>query len=956
MHQILPILSRRVILRCQRATTIGLFPERSLASLLLAADAQHKDFADSVSLEVPRSGRIRYEPGERFEFALHASAAHADRLSRIETLLRGLPGSAPRHDDDVAFGDNWSLDSIEALCPTRGIDAQTLETEAAHLRENVRIRMRLVSPVRIALRRSSKAKGRLRYARGEQDLTDEALSHALTQSLVALKFCCGASDWTPPDIRLRIVRRELFFVAPAKTSAPSRKPLDEGLMGEIIVEPAGQDAADLLWHLALLQYFGIGQGRAFGLGRFQLETLAGDCRKLRPSAVQDLLQRAAEERNLTLAWRHVGLADDLREWPGPVASGDDADEVQQQSTEQYNAWLDRLADTVAAGNHSPAPLRPVDIAKPDGGVRRLQIPGFRDRVAQRAVLQVIEPALDVLFSEAAYGFRRGRGREQARDRLLMHERAGDHYIGETDIRAFFDAVAWWRVETRLRCLFGDDPAVNQIMRWLETPCLEGEPRTQGLPQGAPLSPILSNLMLDHFDRVLTGAGHKLVRFADDLVIVGKARSEVEAGLSLAAQVLADCGLTLKLDKTRIATFKEGFRFLGYQFVGGLAVPTRRNSLAVAVDERKPQGTDDDAADAAATARLGATLSEQLTPPPECAHEPDRVAFSGEEPGTLLVINEPKCRLSLKDGSLQVTRADDSTALYPFSSLGSVLLASRAHLSTEVIKASMRAGVPLHFLSDGGAWIGSTAGEPDSGTLALWQTQQQRFSEPGIVLAGARVLVQARIASMHTLLKHRRARIDNIERLQALHDACANASSVDALRGLEGQATHVHFRAIAHLLPPQFPFEQRNRRPPRDPVNALLSFGYTLLYQAAQAVLTAERLNPRLGLYHRPHGTHSALASDCIEPFRFLVERQMLSMLNRRELKPEDFEIKGNGACLLRPQPRRAFVLRMHQRFQQPLRAIGDEQARGVYGHLQLQAIALRGMIGGGALWAPPRFR
>lgn len=591
---LLPILARSIVLRCLRATETGLFPERRLASLLLSADAGHKRFADSIALEVPRSGRIRHASGEPLRFALYALAAHRERLGRIEALLRALPQAAPRRGPDIAFGDNWVVETVEDLVPGGAIDAQAIEREAAPLRASGRARMRLVSPVRMALGRGDKARGRARFAQSEADVTDAALSHALTQSLVALKFCCGAEDWQAPNLRLRIVRKELFLVAPglagsAKSFDPRRKPLDEGLMGEIVVEPADPQAPDPWPLLVLLQYFGIGQSRAFGLGRFQCETLDGECRKHRQRTTHVLLSQAADERNLGLAWRHVAGADDLREWPGPVLAGDDADDLRQPPSAQCDAWLDALSQTLAEGNHAPAPLRPVEIAKPDGGVRRLQIPGFRDRVAQRAVLQVLEPALDPLFSDAAYGFRRGRGREQARDRLLMHERAGDRIVGETDIRAFFDAVAWWRIETRLRCLLGDEPAVDQILRWLEAPCTEGEPRTQGLPQGAPLSPLLSHLMLDRFDRAMTRAGHRHLRHGDTLVVVGAHRGAVEAALARAARLFADMGCAPDRDAVRIAAFADGVRAFGYRFLGGLSLPGRRAALSVAVDER---GADD----------------------------------------------------------------------------------------------------------------------------------------------------------------------------------------------------------------------------------------------------------------------------------------------------------------------------------------------------------------------------
>lgn len=934
MRTLLPMPARRVRLRCLRETTVGLFPEARIGSLLLSVEAAHKDHADSLSIEVPRSARARWREGEVFEFALFALAPDAGKLAAVERLLAGLPGAAPRRGEDIAFGDNWALESISDLDELGAFDPAALAAEARLWQDILRFRLRFTSPLRIALGQSAR-KGRARYARVESDVDDAALSRALTQSLVSLKFACGASDWEVPQLSLRILRKELFLVDPGhRASGRNAKPLDEGLLGEVLVEWTEPPTPAQWQHLVLLQYLGVGQGRGFGLGRMLIEQPNGQHTKLMPAGLHDALARAAAEGNVELAHRHVRGAADLRDWPGWQERENEADDCGEALADI--ARCDAISRALASGTVDPAHLRPVPVVKPDGGVRELLIPSFFDRVAQRALLQAIEPPLDALFADCSFGFRRGRGREQARERLLMLFRQGYVWVGETDIRKFFDEVAWWRIETRLRCLFGTEPLVPQLLRWIEAPRSDGAARTQGLPQGASLSPLLSNLMLDHLDHAVLAAGHQLVRFADDLVVLGRTQAEVEAGLALVAGVLADAGLALKLDKTRSVRFDKGFRFLGYQFVG---------DLAVAATAKTQQSSS-----------LDPALAEALSPPPEAAVDECALAAGGEEPGTLLIVNEPRSTLSLRGGQLSLRVAEGEETRHAFGSLSAILMLARAQLSTEVVKAALRAGVPIHFLSDSGAWVGSTAGDPDAETLTLWQQQRERCAEPTFALAAARELVAARIASMVTLLAHRRAAQTVIDALRRLSEAVAYAASLDALRGIEGQATRKLFEAMAHLLPEGFSFESRNRRPPRDPVNALLSFGYTLLYQAAHAVLVAERLNPRIGVYHQPRGTHAALASDCIEPFRFLVERAVLSALNRRELKPDDFFVRGDGACLLTAGARRRFVLRLHERFQQPLRADGAEAAHGLYGHLQRQATMLRGMIAGGPVWRLTRFR
>ncbi|WP_257386169.1 CRISPR-associated endonuclease Cas1 [Tahibacter caeni] len=927
---LLPLITRRIELECLRPTTIGLFPEARLASLLLASMHEHKDSPDSLSIEVPRSARYQVARGDRFGFTLFASLHDRARVDAITALLQGLPGGAPTAGQrSVAFGDNWKLSPSGAVGASL-LDEPALDAEAQRWIGVREFRIRLTSPTRIALGQKE-ARGRARYCREEADVSDDTLSRALVSSLVSLKFSLKLGMWVIPPLPLHIRRKELFLVDPGRRSdRAGAKPLDEGMLGELLVEWREPPSLEQWRHLVLLQYLGLGQGRAFGLGRLQLETREGIATKALLPVDHRSLQMICEESNLVQALDHVRQRRDLTQWP-------ELDELPEAAPEPVPPMLDTIARRLAAGLLEPAPLVPVALAKPDGSTRELLIPSFFDRVAQRAVLQRVEPGLDMLFCESSFGFRRGIGREAARARIERLRDEGYVVVGETDIRRFFDDVGWWRIESRLRCLFGNDPLVDQVLRWIETPRADGVQRLQGLPQGAPLSPILSNLMLDHLDRVLLRRGVHPVRFADDLVVLCKTEQQAQAALETAATTLADAGLRLNPEKTRITRFAQGFRFLGYRFVGQLVVESRK------------ENTD-------APTPLPAALQEPLTPPVEPDMPAATVDYSGEEPGMLLIVNERGASLRLQDGQLSLQRVDGRNERYPFAQLAGVMLLTRAQLSTEVIKAAMRARVPIHFLTESGQWQGSTAGEPDGATLALWQVQHQHAADTAFCLRFAKAVTSARVHSLITVLSHRRAPAAVIDTLKRALGSIDTTDTVDALRGVEGQATARYFAAFNGLLPPGFDFSGRTRRPPRDPVNALLSLGYTLLHHAAHAVLLAAHLNPRLGIYHQPRGTHAALASDFIEPFRFLVERQVLSQLNRREFRPEDFLLRPDGACWLAPPARRRFIVALCQRFQQPLRAAHAEQAHGLYGHLQHQANRLKKDFEGKQPFMAPRFR
>jgi CRISPR-associated endonuclease Cas1 len=162
--------------------------------------------------------------------------------------------------------------------------------------------------------------------------------------------------------------------------------------------------------------------------------------------------------------------------------------------------------------------------------------------------------------------------------------------------------------------------------------------------------------------------------------------------------------------------------------------------------------------------------------------------------------------------------------------------------------------------------------------------------------------------------------------------------------------------LADIVPVEFGFHGRNRRPPEDPFNALLSLGYTVLFGYAESILRADGLLPWLGFYHQGHGRHAALASDVMEPFRSVVESAALALLLRRELQPEDFFAAENGACYLRPAARRRYFLHLLEKFDAPVKAVGEEEAKTLPQHLHCQNLSLIRHLQAGEAFVPWRMR
>ena len=301
----------------------------------------------------------------------------------------------------------------------------------------------------------------------------------------------------------------------------------------------------------------IGRGEAPVSGHQGVEPPMAAPEPESPALADQLMEEVCERENLERAWKQV-----RRNKGGPGVDGMTIDAATDHLREHWPSIRSQLLE----GTYQPQPVKRVETPKPEGGVRKLGVPCVVDRLIQQALLQVLQPRWDPTFSEHSYGFRPGRSAHQAVAQAQRYVAEGYGVVVDLDLEKFFDRVNHDSLMAQVAERVSDKRVLKLIRASLEAGVMEDglvSPVDEGTPQGGPLSPLLSNLVLDDLDKELERRGHRFCRYADDCNIYVRSRRAGERVMASVSRFLTR-KLRLKVNEAKSAVARpEARKFLGF---------------------------------------------------------------------------------------------------------------------------------------------------------------------------------------------------------------------------------------------------------------------------------------------------------------------------------------------------------------------------------------------------------
>ena len=466
--------------------------------------------------------------------------------------------------------------------------------------------------------------------------------------------------------------------------------------------------------------------------------------------------------------------------------------------------IPELMMQIQSQEYFPLPLRKVTLEKKPGAYayRNLLIPTVRDRIAQTAVAKLLSRNWEESFLSSSFAYRPGRGVDLAVEQIIRFRDEGFQWVLEADISAYFDSISHHTLELRLGAAFSSRPFLRLIKTWIRPETWDGRrllpPLRRGIPQGSPISPQLANFFLTDFDRILGAEEARLIRYADDFIVLTKTQDAAEHAKEVAAEWLASSGLKLNPIKTSVVSFEQGFHYLGVTFLANeVMIPWKSHGLPgrlVFAARKMPQRE----------LRAFRKRHAAMQPAPEHHVSPSRtdppVAVESS-PMPILYLTQPGAVLR-KVGERFLVECDQHVLLdVPAHKVEAVLLFGNVQITTQALTEALDHSIPVSFHTRYGRFRGKVSPGRNHNVL-LRIAQYKLYEDYALCLELARQLVHQKIINGVAVLERWESHDTATDVSQDLRASMSRqavdaltADSIEAVNGHEGAAASAYFEGL-----------------------------------------------------------------------------------------------------------------------------------------------------------------
>lgn len=562
--------------------------------------------------------------------------------------------------------------------------------------------------------------------------------------------------------------------------------------------------------------------------------------------------------------------------------------VDGMTAETALMWLkingDKLCRQVLGGSYEPMPLGGFTVAKSDGKPRIISKLTAIDTVIQRCLLDYLGETVEPLFSEQSFAYRKGKGVPEA---VSAYCAFGQHhrFAAKIDPASCYDNIDRTILAGLLNDCGVEQAAASLILAFAGAPLIiEGQltEREKGIPQGAPLSPVLCNIYLTPIDTLLEEAGADFVRYADDIVVFADSAEQIgEYADAVKAALNGKLGLKINKNKLNI-TAPADLVFLGHSF-------EKKHSGLIA-NQKKSCGE----------ICYGWAVGE-----------------IGDSKRTVDIVSDGILRQ--KDFSL-LFDTEDADFDIPVRETGIINVYSDVIFDAGVIKRAFKNGITVNIFSNEERLLGRFV--PNTGLRApsviFEQLQTYYYSDERLELA--RCFLLASFHNTRLVIRYYNKKKENevyteaLRRIDRVYADIKDCNDYERLLTLEAKGRESYYSCFDSFLAGSgFEFEKRTRKPPENEVDSLISFGNMLLYNYIAAEIYKSSLDIRVGFLHATNKRAESLNLDIAEIFKpLIVDRTVFTLINRRELTKDDFE-ESNGGVYLTADGKRTFIAGFYEK-------------------------------------------